>query len=810
MKRILLIVLSGIACVLSANAQITFGNAVKINDGWKFRLDSVADYSGVRVKDSGWRVVDLPHDWSVESGMSEDLYSCTGYLPGGTGWYRKTLVIPDSGKEKKQFLYFGGVYCNSEVWVNGNKVGYRPNGYVSFIYDITPFVKFGEKNCIAVKVDHSKQADSRWYTGSGIYRDVYLVSSGYVHIGNWGIFVKTADVRDGSAFMDVSLKMVNETDSPEKVVAEHRLYRKDASDVVASVRSEFTVPANGVAEDLSALEVVSPALWSVDTPNLYRLETVVYGQDGEYLDGTTTITGIRTTSFDPDKGFFLNGKNMKLKGVCLHHDAGVLGSVVPESVWRRRLLTLKSLGVNAIRTSHNLHDEMLYDLCDELGFVVKDEAFDEWEFPKRKWLEGWNVGKNPGLQGYAEYFNEWAETDLKTMVERDKNHPSIILWSIGNEVDYPNDPYSHPILDHEGINQKTIPGYKPERPNAERIGIIAEKFVRIVKDIDTSRAVTGAMAGVVMSNQTKYPFVLDVTGYNYTENRYVSDHQTYPDRIIYGSENRHEYPHWTAVRDNDFIFGQFLWTGIDYLGEAGRFPSRGMFSGILDIAGFVKPRGMYRKTLWSDEPSAYIGTGLKGSSKKNRLLFDLEPVWNYKAGDTVRVASFTNCDYVKLFVNGKEIKAAPSYDERSNARYWDIAYEPGTLSLEAWSGDGSRTGYEIRTYGVPERLEAVVDRQRIHTGDVVHVEVCYVDENGTRVRDADREIRCTVEGSGRLLGLENASPKYTGPYVTDTVPLYKGRMLAYIESSDEPGEISVKFTDVSTGKDTVVRINVME
>lgn len=806
-----MIVLSGIACIFTSSAQITFGDAVKINDGWKFRLDSVADYSGIRVKDAGWRVVDLPHDWSIESGMSKDLYSCTGYLPGGTGWYRKTLSIPESESGRKQFLYFGGVYCNSEVWVNGSKVGYRPNGYVSFIYDITPFVRFGEKNQIAVKVDHSKQADSRWYTGSGIYRDVYLVSSGYVHIANWGIFVKTAAIKDGMALMDVSLDVVNETGSDETVVVEHRLYRKDASDAVACSRSEFTVPANGQKTDDAVLKVLSPALWSPDSPSLYRLETVVSGKDGKYIDGTTTITGIRTTSFDPDKGFFLNGRNMKLKGVCLHHDAGSLGAAVPESVWKRRLLTLKSLGVNAIRTSHNLHDEMLYDLCDELGFLVKDEAFDEWEFPKRKWLEGWNVGKNPGLQGYAEYFNEWAETDLKTMVERDKNHPSIILWSIGNEVDYPNDPYSHPILDHEGINQKTIPGYKPERPNAERIGVIAEKFVKIVKDIDTSRAVTGAMAGVVMSNHTKYPFVLDVTGYNYTENRYVSDHQTYPERIIYGSENRHEYPHWTAVRDNDFIFGQFLWTGIDYLGEAGRFPSRGMFSGILDIAGFVKPRGMYRKTLWSSEPAAYVGTCLKRSMKKNKLLFDLEPVWNYTPGDTVRVASFTNCDYVRLLVNGREVKAAPCYDERSNARYWDIVYEPGVLSLEAWSGDGSACGYEVCTYGEPERLEAIVDRQSMSSGgDVVHVEVRYVDENGTRVRDADQDIRCTVEGCGRLLRLENASPSYTGPYVTDTMPLHKGRLLAYIESSEGQGPVYVRFTETATGREAVVKINVHE
>ncbi len=808
MKKILLALSVLLAGVVAANAQITFGTPVRINDGWKFRLDSIADYSGVKVRNSGWRTVNLPHDWSVESCMSDEYYSCTGYLPGGIGWYRKSVTIPESESGKKQYLYFGGVYCNSEVWVNGHKAGYRPNGYVSFIYDITPYVKFGGENVIAVKVDHSDQADSRWYTGSGIYRDVFLVSSGYVHIDNWGIFVKTASVKSGVAELDVTLKLVNETDADAALTVRHCLYRKGGSDVVASAASEVTVSAGGRAEDYCRISVPDPKLWSVDEPSLYRLETTVTDTDGNFVDGTTTVTGIRTVRFDADKGLFLNGVNMKMKGVCLHHDAASLGAAVPESVWRRRLMTLKELGVNAIRTSHNMQDEMLYDLCDELGFLVKDEAFDEWEFPKRKWLIGWNVGKNPGFQGYAEYFEEWAEQDLRTMVERDKNHPSVILWSIGNEVDYPNDPYSHPILDKEGINQKTIPGYKPEKPAAERIGFIAERFVKIVKEIDTSRAVTGAMAGVVMSNYTKYPYVLDVTGYNYTESRYQSDHLQYPERIIYGSENRHPYPDWTAVRDNEHISGQFLWTGIDYLGEAGRFPSRGMAAGLLDLGGFVKPRGMYRKTLWSDEPAAYVGTIRKDRIRKNTAYFDLEPVWNYEPGDTVRVASFSNCDYSRLLVNGKEINAAPGYDANSNSLFWDVVYEPGTLRLETWSKDGSATGYEIRTYGRPVKLVAFADRLTMSEGgDVVHVEVNFVDENGTRVLDAMDDVKCTVEGAGELLRLENASPKYTGPYITDSMPMYRGRILAYVKSSDRPGAVTVRFT-AETGEECSVKINV--
>lgn len=803
MKRFLLSAALVLAASICLNAQITFGTSRKINEGWKFCLDSIADYSGVNARDSKWRVVDLPHDWSVESVMSEDLYSCTGYLPGGVGWYRKSLLIPESESERKQFLYFGGVYCNSEVWINGHSLGVRPNGYVPFIYDITPYVKFGKPNQIAVKADHSKQADSRWYTGSGIYRDVYLVSSGYLHIDNWGVFVRTGQVEKDRARLDVSVKLVNETDESRDVLVEHRVFRKESSDAAAVSRSIISVPAGEKVTAETELQVQYPVLWSVENPALYRVETKVSDMEGRYIDGTTTVTGIRVTDFDSDKGFFLNGVNMKMKGVCLHHDAGSLGSAVPESVLRRRLLTLKDIGVNAIRMSHNLQDETLYDLCDELGFLVMDEGFDEWEFPKRKWLDGWNHGE-PGFQGYADYFNEWAERDLRTMIERDKNHPSVVLWSIGNEVDYPNDPYSHPILDYEGIHQKATIGYKPEKPDAGRIGVIAEKFAGIIKEIDTTRAVTGAMAGVVMSNHTKYPYVLDVTGYNYTEDRYITDHLKYPERVIYGSENRHEYEKWVACRDNGHIFGQFLWTGIDYLGEAWPYPSRGFNSGLLDLGGFMKPRGEYRKVLWSDKPHAYIGTAPRKNVKGKTLMFDLEPEWNYKAGEIIRVAAFSNLDSVRLFLNDREITSDPVRDRRSNSLCWNIPFEPGCLRMETWSADGRSASREIKTHGTPVSIEVFADRQVMDAGgDVVHVFLNILDEEGTRVRTADNAVKCTVEGAGEFLRMENASPSFTGPYISDSMPAYKGRLLAYVKSSDSEGRIKVRFDVEGLGSATL-------
>ncbi len=791
-------------------AQITFGRPQNINEGWRFILDSQSDFSAVRVNDRSWRLLDLPHDWSVEGKASPELSSCTGYLPGGIGWYRKSLFIPKSESSRRQYLYFEGVYCNSEVWVNGHSLGRRPNGFVSFIYDITDHVRFGADNVIAVKVDHSRSADSRWYTGSGIYRNVYLVSSSQVHMDNWGIFVRTGVISGGRATLNVSSVIVNDTKAPVEVDVEHRLYRKDGAVEVASSRSSVKVPADSKVKCEQMLEVISPALWDVDTPNLYRLETTVY--DGNVqIDGATVITGIRETRFDPDYGFFLNGRNIKMKGVCLHHDAGALGAVVPEQVWRRRLEMLKSIGCNAIRMSHNPQAEVLYDLCDEMGFLVKDEAFDEWEFPKRKWIEGWNVGKNPGHQGYSEYFNDWAEADLASMVERDKNHPSVVMWSIGNEVDYPNDPYTHPILDHEGINQKTLPGYKPEKPNVERIGHIAKRLVKVVKGIDTSRVVTGAMAGVVMSNYTEYPGALDITGYNYTENRYEMDHRTYPDRIIYGSENRHEYSHWLAVRDNEYIFGQFLWTGIDYLGEAGRYPSRGFVAGLMDLGGFIKPRGYYRQSLWSDRPMVYVGTMQKDRIGKKSLMFDFEPVWNYNDGDIVTVAVFTNCDNVALYLDGRKVESAFQRDAVSNALYCDVPFKAGELKAVAMKDNKICAEYPLVTYGKAEKVTACVDRQWMNgKGDVIHAELNIVDGNGTRVLDACHKVRCEVSGAGELLKMENCNPTYMESFMGDELPAYKGRILAYVKSVEPEGCVTVKFSVPELDEEIVLNLDVVK
>ena len=424
------------------------------------------------------------------------------------------------------------------------------------MYDITSYVKYDSDNMLAVKVDHSRRADSRWYTGSGIYRNVYLVEANPVHIAQWGVYAYPKSVTKKQTVLHVEVEVENESDVNSIVTVNNELIDTEGN-TVARKSGKLSIQS-GLSEKIrSDLKVNAPRLWDIDHPNLYQLKTTV-SKNGEIIGETVAKAGLRSFTFDPDRGFALNGNWMKMKGVCIHHDAGTLGTVVPRDVWRKRLLNLKEIGCNAIRTSHNPQAPDLYDLCDELGLLVLNEAYDEWEFPKRKWIEGWNVGV-PGFQGSYDFFREWGEKDLADMVQRDRNHASVFAWSIGNEVDYPNDPYSHPILDGDGgFTQAMYGGYKKDAPDAMRLGDIAKRLVKVVKQYDISRPVTAGLAGVAMSNETEYPGALDIAGYNYTESRYDSDHLKYPGRVIYGSENRHDMEAWRAVRDKEHIGAIFV------------------------------------------------------------------------------------------------------------------------------------------------------------------------------------------------------------------------------------------------------------
>ena len=793
-----------------------FGKSEKINNQWKFILQDVKNAEGVDFNDKNWQNIDLPHDWSVKQQLSLSQSSCMGYLPGGIGWYRKSIQIPEDKKEAKVYLYFEGVYNRSDVYINGHLLGNRPNGYISFMYDATPYIKYGKENVIAVRVDHSRDADSRWYTGSGIYRDVWLVYANPVHIAQWGVYVFPEESTSKNGVLNVEVELTNELEVAVNLSIIHELMDKNGK-VVAKKNLKQSVQPGESKINTSSLKVAKPNLWSIEDPYLYDLKTTVL-KNGEVLDETITKTGFRQFTFDADKGFALNGKWMKVKGVCIHHDAGVLGAAVPKEVLRRRLINLKEIGCNAIRTSHNPQAPSLYELCDELGMLVINEAFDEWEFPKRKWLEGWNVG-TPGFQGSFDFFEEWGERDLADMVKRDRNHISIFAWSIGNEVDYPNDPYSHPILDggEGGFTQPIFGGYKKDAPDAMRLGDIAKRLSSVVKKYDKSRPVTAGLAGVAMSNETAYPGALDITGYNYTENMYDKDHKEYPDRVIFGSENRHDLSAWKDVRDKEFIFGQFIWTGIDYLGESGRWPSRGFYSGLLDFGGFIKPRGYFRQSLWSEKPMAYLGTyptpGKGSVSQMQDVWSQLEAekasnyeektpstdawsIWNYYEGQLIRVVSYSNAPKAKLLLNDKEVGAIQDYNDETGIYYWDIPFQDGVLKVIGMDENSKEIcDYEIQSSGSPNALKIMYQDQVVKKDGVAQIIIQVVDEKGVPVMISDNEVTCQIMGKGKLLGLEASNNSDMSNYGDNVHRVYHGRMIAYIKVTEENKEgIKVHFT----------------
>ena len=778
------------------------------NSGWKFYKGDVTEGQKTDLDDSKWRQLDLPHDWSIEGPFSKNNYSCTAYLPGGIGWYRKTFTVPDNESGKKVYIYFEGIYNNSEVWINGSYLGKRPNGYISFQYDLTPFINFGEENLIAVKVDHSLYGDSRWYTGSGIYRNVSLITEEPVHIKQWGIYTRTSGVTSSKAHLSADISVVNETNHNVNVKVISTL--KYGNETIARATGKVTLGSKEEKVVNQLFDVINPKLWSVDDPSLYSLVTELRGR--ELLDNTVTMIGFRDLKFDPDKGFFLNGRNLKLKGICMHHDAGTLGSAIPLEEIGRRLDILKEMGCNAIRTSHNPFSPEFLDLCDSKGFMVIDEAFDEWELPKKKWLAGWNAG-TPGKEGYAVNFKEWAKRDLRDLILRDRNHPSIIMWSIGNEVDYPNDPYTHPILNTEA-NPQTWAKFSETLPHADRLGEVAGELAAIIKNLDKTRPVTAGLASALMSNETGYSDALDVAGYNYQESRYKADHIKYPKRPLYGSENGMTLEMWNYVADNDYVMGQFLWTGFEYLGEAGRFPVRSNTAGIIDLAGNKKPEFFFRQSIWSEKPMVFIGTADKNAKSGPDNLWShkrVEPVWNWTEGKMISVNAFSNCEEVELFLNNRSLGNKKMSDFVNRTISWDVPFEKGALKAIAKNNGQAVAEYELKTTGSPVKIVAVCNEKimKADRNDLAHIFVTLCDEEGNPVYTAGNEIICEIEGPVRLLGMEDSNPANTEDYKDNKQHAYHGKLLIYMQALDNPGTATIKLTSENLGEATVV-INVKE
>ncbi len=777
MKRKILLI--GALSALSAWCASPVRERRNFDAGWRFFRGDTTGAERIAFDDAGWRKIDLPHDWSIEGPYNAANASGTGYLPGGIGWYRKGFPLDPSLAGRKIFLAFDGVYRDSDVWINGHLLGHRPYGYSSFEYDLTPYVTFGARtNVVAVRVDHSVAADSRFYTGSGIYRHVWLTVAQPVHIPNWGLYVHTPVAAAGEALVSIETSVQNESRTPAAVRVVSTV--EDAAGKEAgSASSETQVAAGGSHVFVHQAAVANPKLWSTEEPNLYTLVTRVYS-GGDRTDEYRTPFGIRSIRFDSNRGFFLNGKPEKLLGVCLHHDLGGLGAAFSEPALERRLKTLKALGVNAIRCSHNPMAPEEYDLCDRLGLLVMDEAFDEWTGGKHKWIEGWNAG-TPGTRGYHEVFDEWAVRDLRDMVLRDRNHPSIVLWSIGNEIDYPGDPFADP---------RGPGGLKPGTLDANLLPPVARKLVAAVKALDGSRPVTQALADIATSNATGLANLLDVAGYNYLEQNYPRDRQSYPERIILGSENSHSLQAWRAVAVNDYVAGQFLWTGIDYLGEAGRYPSRGSGAGLLDLCGFRKPQSYLREALWSARPMVYAAAQAGGAR-------GLAEHWNWEKDQrkTIPVTVYTNCDSAELFLNGRSLGEKPLEDKLQPELRWDVPNEPGALRAVGKRAGAEAARFELNTAGVANRLaiSADVSALRADRGDVASFEISALDALGRKVYAADLEIAAEVTGPGVLAALDTGDLRDVTSVQSGHRKVFEGRALAMVRATGS-GQITLRVS----------------
>jgi len=752
--------------------------------GWLFSHGDFANAAMPPFDDSSWERIDLPHDWSAAGPFSADLGSGNGYAPGGVAWYRRHFTVPAVLEGRIGTVEFDGAYDHAEVWINGHFVGGRPYGYSSFELPLTPHLRFGDTgNVLAVRVDHSRFADSRWYTGSGIYRHVRLRLTDPLHVAHWGTFVSTPVVTQDSATVWVETTIANASDAAREFVLETEVVFGGI--VVARASTPGTIDAGDRAPITRTLTVTRPELWSPDSPSPYVLRERVRVGDA-VVDNVETTFGIRSIRFDPDDGFFLNGLPLKLKGVCLHHDAGSVGAAVPVAVWERRLRTLKALGVNAIRTSHNPPAPELLDLADALGFLVKDEAFDEFTPAKNKWVEGWNAGV-PSRFGYAESFEAWSVRDVEDMVRRDRNHPSVIMWSIGNEVDYPNDPFTHPVLGDR---------YRPWNPPAENLVAHARPLIDAIHALDATRPVTMALASAPMSDAVGLGAMLDVVGYNYQESRYAEDHATYPERFLFGSETGHSVESWAIVRDNDYVAGQFLWTGIDYLGEARAFPNRASGAGLLDLAGFRKPRAFLRESLWSSVPMVYAaampaagpGRGGRGGGAGP------QEHWNWPAGSTVRVQVYTNAAEVDLRLNGRSLGRKRADEAEAGVLDWEVPYEPGVLEARARANGALVAEFALRTAGPARRVELVRDDSAVLPGSerTLQVEYRLVDDRGVRVQDADVPVTFAIEGPGRLLGIGNGDLRDVDSPVDPIHRTWQGRGLLILQLGEEAGPVIVR------------------
>jgi beta-galactosidase len=755
--------------------------------GWHFHLGDVNGAELTDFNDANWRNLNLPHDWSVEGKFSKDNPATPegGALPGGIGWYRKTFIEPASAKNKRIYVDFDGVYQKSTVWINGHELGFRPNGYISFRYELTPYLNFGGKNTIVVKVDNSVQPNSRWYSGSGIYRNVWLVTTNKTAVSHWGTYVTTPQVSDQSAQINIKTSLLKATQG--KVDLETSIV--DASGkTVKSVTSEVKNADGATAVIDQNIEVTNPTLWSVERPYLYKVVSKVLS-GGSVIDTYTTSLGIRYFNFDVDKGFLLNGKPVKILGVCDHHDLGSLGSAINTRALERQLQILKAMGCNGIRTSHNPPAPELLDLCDKMGFIVMDEAFDCWEWEKVKY-------------DYHLYFKEWHKRDLEDQVLRDRNHPSVFIWSIGNEI--------------------------PQQHDTSALRI-APELAAIVHSLDVTRPITAANNNPDTGNKIIKSGALDLIGYNYHQNDYAAFHERYPSKKFIATEttsgletrgyydmpsdsirvwptnlnfvgnpdhtvsaydnvrppwgSTHEAT-WKVIKKYDFLSGLFIWTGFDYLGEPTPYswPSRSSYFGIVDLAGFPKDIYYMYQSEWT-----------------NKTVLHIFPHWNWQPGKVVDVWAFYNhADEVELYLNGKSLGIRKKNGDDLHVM-WRVKYVPGTLKAVSRKDGKVVLTQEIHTAGAPAKIELIADRKVINADgkDLSFITVKILDKDGNVVPEADNLVNFKLNGNAFIASVDNGDPVNHDSFKVNYRKAFHGLALAIVQSKETPGVIN--FTATSQG-----------
>jgi hypothetical protein len=782
---------------------------------WRFLLGDEPDAWAKGFDDSQWRAVTVPHDWSVELPFAEQFSSGTGYLPGGIGWYRAHVGLAELGgvANKHVRLKFGGVYKNAQVWVNGYHVGGRPSGYAEFSFDLTELLAYTESTdlVVSVRVEHTDISDSRWYNGTGITRAVTLELHDKIRLSEYGLQFSTLEADAAEATIRVAETLANDLAEPVTVNLRHELQSLQTRHIYV-VSDTIEIAAGSSANSTVTLNLAEPELWSDTSPSLYRLTSYLEWMEAGAVHRTSysDIVGIRSFRFDPDQGFFINGEPRTLKGVCLHEDAGPFGTAVPAEVWLRRLVKLKQMGCNGVRMAHNPHDPALYRLCDALGFFVIDEAFDEWENPKNKWWQGHNVYP-PRHQGYAKDFHAWHAADLTNMVDAHYNHASIIAWSIGNEIDYPNDPYASPLFaEMTGNNdaRKTARqrSYDPNRPDARRLPTLAKLLIDIVKSRDTTRPVTLGAAYPELSTRTGLVGLFDMIGYNYKEHLYPEDHVRFPHLPIIGSENGHRYLDWRAVADNAYIGGQYLWTGIDYLGEAHGWPIHGSGAGLLTLAGFEKHTFYLRRSWWSAEPTAYIATRpFADAPEKNFWSHPIARSWGEAGSEPIEILCFAN-DAPTLSCDGVEIPL--SWDGENG--YWTAVTTPRSAPLvletrrdgeivarDVLAARGAAVRIETTIWQAPAEAAQRATAAGLAPGQVVQIELTLRDAAGD-IAAPDLIVTADVE-SGRLLGLENGDLADNTPYAHNARSTLDGRLIVFVTPGTQlrlsaPGVPAIEVT----------------